>query len=131
MATMWCLCGNTRLVDFPLGERVESQEISIRRRDEALQRIRDGGWHLADAGKTLRFGFAKSKKQLQRNFCVKKACDMIGRDPTARDKTVEANWKHAVKGKRAVEVNGETAFLHESSDMQGRFVAPFSHLNFG
>ena len=95
-----------------------------------MQRIRDGRWHLADGAGTLRFSFVKTKKRLQRNFCVKKACEMLKHDPAGRGKAVEPNWKHAEKGKRTAKVNGEKAFVQSLSNMHGRFVSPFSHLHF-
>ena len=78
----------------------------------------------------MRFDYAKTKKQLNRNFCVNKALELIKHDAFGKDKTVEADWKHAEKGKRTVTVNGQDVFLQTASDMSGRFLPPVEHLHF-
>ena len=79
-------------------------------RDAALRLIKDSHATLTDGGNNLRFDYAKTRKQLNRNFCVNKALDMIKRDAFGKDKTVEVEWKHATKGKRTVPVNGQVVF---------------------
>ena len=61
---------------------------------------------------------------------MNKALDMIERGAFAKDKKVEAEWKHSEKGKRTVTVNGQDVFLQLASDMSGRFLAPVTHLHF-
>ena len=98
--------------------------------DIALKSILGGNWKLQESGTGLRFGYAKTKKQLNRNICVNRAEDMIKRDALAQGKNVKAEWKHEAKGKRTVEVNGVSAFLQVASDVCGTFLPPFSHLHF-
>ena len=99
-------------------------------RDAALRLIKDSHLVLTDQGVNLRFDYAKTKRQLNRNFCVNKALEMIKRDAFAKDKKVEAEWKHSEKGKRSITVDGQDVFLQLSSDMSGRFLEPVAHLHF-
>ena len=85
---------------------------------------------MSEAGTSVRFGFAKTKKQLQRNFCVKKACELLKRETASSGKTVVEEWKHDEKGKRTVNVDGAICFIQNASDFSGRFLAPYAHLHF-
>ena len=97
-------------------------------RDEALKTIGAKGLILQEGGNPIRFGYAKTKKQLFRNFAVNQASELIKKDVAAKDKTVEIEWKHAEKGKRTILVNGQLAFSQSKVDVCGQFLAPFAHL---
>ena len=55
---------------------------------------------------------------------------MLKKDALTQGKLVEAEWKHAEKGKRSVAVGGKVCFLQMPSDACGRFLAPYEHLHF-
>ena len=55
---------------------------------------------------------------------------MLKQDAKAKDKAVEAEWKHAEKGKKTVSVAGAIPFVQNKVDTSGRFVSPFEHLHF-
>ena len=112
--------GGISLVEFP----------TKKDRDDALQRIKSGNLSLMDGGETIRFAFAKTKKQLHRNFCVKKAVELLKQDSRSRGKEVVDEWKCAEKGKRTVSVEGQVCFVQNASDMSGRFLEPYAHLHF-
>ena len=97
-------------------------------RDEALKTIGDKHLSLSEGSNTIRFGYAKTKKQLFRNFAVNKALEIIKKDSKAKNKTCEIEWKHADKGKRTVTINGHDAFCQGKSDTCGQFLASFEHL---
>ena len=108
------------LVEFP----------SKKARDDAVHAIKQGSWSLLEGSEPIRFGFAKTKKQLSRNYCVKKAVELLKRDQRTSGKEVAEEWKHAEKGKRTVSVAGQICFLQNASDTCGRFLPPFDNLHF-
>ena len=95
-----------------------------------MQRVKFFNLTLTDDGESIRFGFAKTKKQLQRNYCLKKATELIKKDPKSISKEFLDEWKHAEKGKRTVTVGGQVCFVQNASDSCGRFLEPYAHLHF-
>ena len=99
-------------------------------RDDTLRLIKSNNLFLAESNKNVRFDYAKTKRQLHRNACVHKACDMLKQDEKGKGQSVVVDWKNPEKGKRTVSVAGTVAFIQAKSDMSGRFVSPFDHLHF-
>ena len=67
-------------------------------RDAALRLLKNCQHVLTEQDNDLRFDYAKTKKQLTRNFCVNKAFELIKRDAFGEDKKSEVKWKHSEKG---------------------------------
>ena len=105
--------------------------MSLSSRDEVLRKIKESSLRLAEGDDNfVDIKYAKTKKQLRRNYCVNKAAEMLKHDPRSSGKQVVAEWKHNDKGKRTVTVGGIDAFMQSASDASGYFLAPFEHLHF-
>ena len=82
-------------------------------RDETLKQIKTNNIFLSEGSNSLRFDFAKTKRQLHRNACVHKAVEMLKRDEQGKDKLVEPEWKHSG--------SIQTAFSQHSDSIQMLF----------
>ena len=94
-------------------------------RDNVLKTLTDGNHTCTFNGTNLRTSKTKTKLQLQRNYALKKAKDLLTDDPATRTKTVTLNWKLDNTTDRKVTVNGTPAFTQTKDDPVGTFHAPF------
>ena len=99
-------------------------------RERALRIISSRGVTLVDSkSSTLRFNRLKSDKQIHRNYCLKKAKDMLENDPRVQGKSVSINWKLEISKDRNVVVDGCVCFLPKPDDLSGSFVDAFTNLH--
>ena len=70
----------------------------------------------------------KTATQLKRNGSLARACDLIKKDPRAKDKSVEIVWKKDGTKDRFVEMNNIPIFQQISADLIGSFLSPFQDL---
>ena len=78
----------------------------------------------------IEFGFAKTKKQIRRNTCMRNAEKMLKADPSTRNKTLKIDWMiGSDKSKRQILVADEIAFQQDSGETTGRFLNSFAHLH--
>ena len=79
-------------------------------------------------GGAIRVDYAKTAKQLTRNWAMKKANDFIKADGRSSGSDIVINWKIEGSKDRSVTVNGFVAFLQEKQDSIGSFSEDFKHL---
>ena len=119
----------------PPGQRSVSEmstvELSSRQaREEALKKLTQDNSKLDGASGVLKVARAKTSTQLKRNSCLTRAADILKKDGRNNGKTVEICWKVDGSKDRQVQVAGQVAFSQTSSDLAGRFLAPFEALTF-
>ena len=71
---------------------------------------------------------AKTALQFKRNGSLARACDLIKKDPRAKDKSVEIIWKKDGIKDRFVEMDNIPIFQQTSADLIGSFFSPFQDL---
>lgn len=99
-------------------------------RDDILQQIKTKKLLFKDGQANIDFGFAKTKKQIRRNTCMRNAEKMLKADPLSKDKSFKIEWMiGSDKSKRQILVADEVAFKQDSGEVTGRVLAPFSHLH--
>ena len=77
----------------------------------------------------VKIKYAKTKRQMQRNWSVNAAHDLIKADPAAQGKTTKPEWMcDGNRGKRQVLVDGYIAFEQLPNDLSGIFKGPFAKL---
>lgn len=96
-------------------------------RDEVLKWCKAQG-NPKMLGGTIRADYAKTAKQLTRNWAMKKANDLIKADGRSSGPDIVINWKIEGSKDRSVTVNGFVAFLQEKQDSIGTFSVDFEHL---
>ena len=79
-------------------------------------------------GGAIRADYAKTAKQLTRNWAMKKANDLIRAEGKSSGADIFINWKIEGSKDRSVTVNGFVAFLQEKQDSIGSFSEDFQHL---
>ena len=73
---------------------------------------------------------AKTAWQLKRNGYLKKAADALKKDSRAQGKAVNIEWKIEGGKDRSVKIGDQVAFLQNSTDAIGSFVADFQNVSF-
>ena len=98
-------------------------------RDDAMRLIEHKKCVLFDGSSEIKIRFAKTRKQMRRNWAMNKALELLKAEPLATNKQVEADWKVAGnRGHRSVKVDGVVAFDQNASDLSGDFKNNFVHL---
>ena len=73
---------------------------------------------------------AKTAMQLKRDGSLVRACELFKKDIRCRAKKIEICWKKEGIKDRAVEIDGQPAFMQNSTDLSGSFAAQFQDLSF-
>jgi len=119
----------------PPGQRVVSGmsvvELSSRQaREEALKALTNDSSKLGNGPGTVQVGRAKTSMQLKRNGCLTKAADVLKKCNQNKGKSIQICWKVEGSKDRQVQLDGQVAFQQSSTDLAGRFTAPFERLTF-
>ena len=96
-------------------------------KDQILKMINDQNLQLNSQGETVKITYAKTKRQLLRNSCVRRAEQLIKESGISTGKNVVSDWK-AGKGKQTISVDGKEAFIQDASDSSGHFLPPHTFL---
>ena len=98
-------------------------------RDAVLKDMKDKPQLQKDSdGSTLKFDRAKSAMQLKRNSCLKRALEMIKKDPKSRGLNAEILWKMEGCKDRGVKIGDQIAFQQALDDVAGHFTTDYGHL---
>ena len=99
-------------------------------RERALRFLSTNEVALTDScGSSLRFNRLKSDKQIHRNYCLKKAKEMLDNDSRTQGKSVCINWKLELNKNRNVVVDGVECFVQKPEDLTGCFLDVFVNLH--
>ena len=99
-------------------------------RNDILQDIQNRNLPLQDSSSNIKFAYAKTKRQLRRNWCINQAKRVLEKDSSTQNKQIHIEWKVGNdKSKRLVKVGDDVAFQQSGDDLSGSFSAAFSHLS--
>ena len=102
---------------------------SLAQKEAALKEINTRNLRMVGENGDVVVRFAKTKRQMHRNWAVNKAAELIQADARTTTKTVTINWKTGTdKGKRQVQVDHVTMFEQNADDASGRFLGDYKHL---
>ena len=101
-------------------------------RERVLKKIDErGGSMPEDDSNNISIKRAKIQWQLKRNASLKKASEILKKDPRAKDKEVTIDWQMEGTKDRAVKVGADVVFLQNKADATGKFQKPFDSLVLG
>ena len=78
----------------------------------------------ADVG-SITIGRAKTSLQMNRNSALYRVEKLLKQDPVNKEKSIKIIWQIEDSKNRGVSVDGNLAFVQCSSDLSGKFLAPF------
>ena len=118
--------GNRQITPMSIVELVSrsSREVSLLKLNETSSLMKSGGDGKMEVQK------AKTASQLKRNGSLARVCELLKKDPRAKDKTVEIVWQDKEEGtkNRFVELTGVPIFKQTPTDLVGTFLSPFLDL---
>jgi len=95
-----------------------------------LEVIQNRSLSCQEESSKLKIAYAKSKRQLQRNWSINQAKRLLDKEDGAKGKQVTIEWKVGNdKSLRRVKVGEDIAFQQYSDDLSGSFMSAFSHLS--
>ena len=97
-------------------------------RDHVLKFLTDNNHSLKHNDKTMRLDKMKPQLQLNRNYALKKAKELIEKHPDGNNKTIIIHWKNDNTTTRTITVNDVTAFTQTKDETTGTFSAPFNNI---
>ena len=131
------ICQIQHIFKGPVGSRSMSQlsvvEFSSRDlRERVLKKVDErGGSMPEDDSNNVSIKRAKIQWQLKRNASLKKASEILKKDPRAKDKEVTIEWQMEGTKDRAVKIGADVVFLQNKTDATGKFQKPFDSLILG
>lgn len=73
---------------------------------------------------------AKTAMQLKHNGSLVRARELFKKDVHCRGKKIEICWKKEGNKDGSVEIDGQSVFMRESTDLSGSFAVQFQDLSF-
>ena len=109
--------------------RTKQKSEQIQRSEQALAKLKEHPLTLTN-GTTLRVDTKKGARQLQRNYSLTHAEELLKNHPANAQKNVHLNWKLQGSSTRNVTVNDVPAFTQLATDTTGTFSPDFHTLTF-